>query len=48
MECVAAEMEARGIEKMSAVDPDADDQPSAKFGAYAAAIEARIAAKGAA
>jgi hypothetical protein len=40
-------MEARGIKKMSAVDPDAGDQPSAKFGAYAAAIEARIAAKGA-
>lgn len=45
MECISAEMEARGVKKMSAIDPDAGDKPSALFGAYATAIEARIAAK---
>lgn len=45
MDEVAAEMTARGIKKMSEVDPEAGNKPSVKFAEYVAAIEARIAAK---
>jgi len=47
MDEVAAEMEARGIKKMSQVDPDAaaTNAPSPKFAEYVAAIEKRVAAK---
>lgn len=45
MDRIAEEMAARGIKKMSQVDPEAAEsgKPSALFGAYADAIEARIA-----
>lgn len=45
MDEVAAEMGARGIKKMSEIDPEHDGKPSAKFAGYCAAIEARIAGK---